>query len=107
MECISVCAGSFFVFKAKCRLTGDLVALKQVKLGNLTGKVGFPITALREINILLSLTHQNIVGVREMVVGSSIDKVYMVMDYCNNDLKRCLESSVTPFSLGEVEYFMV
>ena len=29
---------------------------------------GFPITALRETNILLALNHENIVSVREMVV---------------------------------------
>ena len=88
------------VFKAKCLDTGDTVALKQVKLNNLVAKVGFPITALREINILLSLDHPNIIKVREMVVGSSIDKIFMVMNYCENDLKRCMEISM--FSLGEV-----
>ena len=88
------------VFRAKCIDTGDIVALKQVKLNNLVAKVGFPITALREINILLSLNHPNIIQVREMVVGSSIDKIFMVMNYCENDLKRCMELS--PFSLGEV-----
>ena len=50
-------------------------------------KEGFSVNALREINILLALRHPNIVGVREMVVGASIDKVYMVMDYYDNDLK--------------------
>ena len=43
--------------------------------------------ALREINILLALRHTHIVSVREMVVGSTLDKVYMVMDYYDNDLK--------------------
>ena len=32
-------------------------------------------TALREINVLLALRHPNIVAVREMVVGSTPDKV--------------------------------
>ena len=40
----------------------------------LNQKEGFPATALREINVLLSLRHENIVNVREMVVGSSMDK---------------------------------
>ena len=29
----------------------------------------------------LALEHEHIVGVREMVVGSSMDRVYMVMEY--------------------------
>lgn len=59
----------------------------QVKLHANARKEGFSVNALREINILLALRHPNIVGVREMVVGGSLDKVYMVMDYFDNDLK--------------------
>lgn len=47
----------------------------QVKLTRDNGKEGFPITALRETNVLLSLHHPNIVRVLEMVIGSSLDKV--------------------------------
>jgi len=90
------------VFKARCHLTGDVVALKQMKPSDLSSKVGFPISALRETNILLALKHPNIIRVREMVVGSSIDKIFMVMDYYENDLKRCMELSGRGFSLGEV-----
>lgn len=88
------------VFKAKCRETGEIFALKQIKFGPETTKVGFPITALREINILLALQHPNIVRVKEMVVGSSIDKIYMVMEYCENDLKKCMQ--LQSFSTAEV-----
>jgi cell division cycle 2-like protein len=66
------------VFRAKCRTTNKVYAIKQVKLGPESNKVGFPISALRETNILLSLNHENIIKVREMVVGSSTDKVFMV-----------------------------
>jgi hypothetical protein len=48
----------------------------QVKLG--ACPEGFPITALREINVLVALKHPNIVQVKEMVVGSSVDKVGLV-----------------------------
>ena len=54
------------------QLDGRLPHMAQVKL--LNQKEGFPATALREINVLLSLHHDNIVNVREMVVGSSMDK---------------------------------
>lgn len=43
---------------------------------------GVPITALREISILRSLRHANIVNVQAVAVGEKImDEVYMVMDY--------------------------
>jgi serine/threonine protein kinase len=47
------------VYRAKEVETGELVAVKQVKLQN--EKEGFPITALREIRLLQQLRHPNIV----------------------------------------------
>jgi serine/threonine protein kinase len=93
------------VFRAKDKKTGEEVALKQIKFDSRhTSKVGFPITALRETNILLALRHPNIVRVKEMVVGSSVDKIYMVMEFLENDLKACMDMSKTPFSISEVGY---
>ena len=66
---------------------------------------GYPVTALREINILLALQHPYIVKVKEVVVGSSIDKVYMVMEFCENDLKTCMKLSRQSFSTAEVFIF--
>jgi len=80
------------VFKAKNRQTGEFVALKKVKMtNNTTRDQGFPITALRETNVLLALQHPNIVGMREMVVGSRMDEVFMVMEYYENDLRAVLD----------------
>eukprot|EP00953_Heterococcus_sp_UTEX-ZZ885_P005400 3384-Heterococcus_DN1.PRE.1 len=78
------------VFAARNRVTGEVVAIKQVKMSRETQKEGFPITALRETNVLLSLHHPNIVRVHEMVTGSSLDKIYMVMEYFEADLKSVL-----------------
>jgi len=95
------------VFKAKCRDSHEIYALKQIKFGNEISKMGFPITALREINILLSLNHPNIVKVKEMVIGSSIDKIYMVMEYCENDLKTCMKLAKQSFSTAEIKQLMI
>ena len=35
-------------------------------------KQGFPITALREIGALMSCRHENVVGIREVVVGDTL-----------------------------------
>ena len=67
------------VWQARDRKSGDLVALKQIKFRQeLTAQEGFPPTALREVNILLSLRHPHVVNVREMVVGDTYDKIFMV-----------------------------
>ena len=43
------------VFKARDRGTGEVVALKQVKMNEAAKREGFPVTALRETNVLLAL----------------------------------------------------
>ena len=61
------------VFAAEELGTGDVVALKKVKIGAAAAAAeGFPITALRETNVLLALRHPNIIRVREMVVGGDL-----------------------------------
>jgi len=91
------------VFCARNKRTKEIVALKQVKMSRDAAKEGFPITALRETNVLLSLKHPNIVEVKEMVVGSSMDKVYMVMEYMDHDLKAVMDQMKQPFTLAEVK----
>lgn len=95
------------VSKARDKATGAIVALKQVKMNADVCYDGFPVTALRETNVLLALDHPNIVKVREMVVGSTPDKIFMVMDYAENDLKAVMEAKMThPFLQSEVKALM-
>lgn len=44
--------------------TGRILALKKIKMER--EKEGFPLTSIREINILLALHHRNIVNVTEV-----------------------------------------
>ena len=47
------------VYKAKNRVTGELVAMKKIRLTN--SEEGVPSTAIREVSILKELRHPNIV----------------------------------------------
>lgn len=59
-----------------------MVALKQVRIPAEERQNGVPITALREISILRSLKHNNIINVVDVAVGAhTMDEVYMVMEY--------------------------
>ncbi|XP_012572350.1 cyclin-dependent kinase G-2 [Cicer arietinum] len=93
------------VYRAKDKKTGEIVALKKVKMEK--EKEGFPLTSLREINILLSFHHPYIVDVKEVVVGSSLDSIFMVMEYMEHDLKGLMESMKQPFSQSEVKCLMI
>lgn len=50
--------------RARDKANGRIVALKKVKMDK--EKDGFPLTSIREINILLSFRHENIVNVTEV-----------------------------------------
>ncbi|EFN53586.1 hypothetical protein CHLNCDRAFT_56262 [Chlorella variabilis] len=94
------------VYRARDRETGEICALKKVKLEK--ERDGFPLTSIREINILLSLDHPHIVNVSEVVVGPSLDAVFMVMEYADHDLKAVMEERMTqPFSVAEVKTLML
>ncbi|WOL01384.1 hypothetical protein Cni_G10100 [Canna indica] len=93
------------VYRAKDKKTGEIVALKKIKMKN--ESEGFPLTSLREIDILLSFHHPSIVNVNEVVVGSSLDSIFMVMEYMEHDLKGLLETMKQPFSESEVKCLML
>ena len=56
------------VYKARNSVTGALVALKRIRME--TEKDGFPVTAMREIKLLQSLRHENVVQLYEMIVSN-------------------------------------
>ncbi|KAJ6834766.1 cyclin-dependent kinase G-2 isoform X1 [Iris pallida] len=93
------------VYRAQDKKTGEIVALKKVKMEK--EREGFPLTSLREINILLSFHHPSIVDVKEVVVGSSLDSIFMVMEYMEHDLKGLMETMKQPFSQSEVKCLML
>lgn len=59
------------VHRARSKATGEIFALKKLKLESFQD--GFPQTSVRELNVLLSLHHPNIVNVSE-VRGNSSDR---------------------------------
>ncbi|KAH7921798.1 Pkinase-domain-containing protein [Leucogyrophana mollusca] len=93
------------VFRARDKETGDIVALKKLKLDE--EKHGFPITALREVNALMSCRHENVVRIREVVVGDTLTQVFVVMDFIEHDLKSLLTVMPSPFLQSEIKTLML
>ncbi|NP_001348696.1 Cyclin-dependent kinase 11.1 [Caenorhabditis elegans] len=104
-ECVNrVDEGTFgVVYRGKDKRTDEIVALKRLKMEK--EKEGFPITALREINMLLKAgNHPNIVNVKEILLGSNMDKIYMAMEFVEHDMKSLLDTMSRRnkrFSIGE------
>lgn len=65
--------GSYgYVSRAKETATGEIVALKKLKMDN--ANEGFPVTGLREIKTLMASRHPNIVALREVVMGDALQE---------------------------------
>lgn len=85
------------VYKARNRITGELVALKRLRLES--EREGFPITSHREIGLLQSFHHTNISGLSEMMVERN--QVLMVFHYMNHDLSGILQQGNIQITDGE------
>ncbi|KXT09752.1 hypothetical protein AC579_9323 [Pseudocercospora musae] len=101
--------GSYgYVSRAKEQATGEIVALKKLKLDPVRDG-GFPVTALREIQCLHAAKHRHIVNLREVVTGERETRgdVYLVMDFLEHDLKTLQEEMQEPFMPSEVKTLLL
>ena len=97
------------VYRARDTKSGEVVALKKMRMER--EKDGMPVSGLREISILLGLVsfsqcrscdrnlyfhmldtpisrmeHENIVRMKEIAVGRSLESMFLVMEYCEQVL---------------------
>ncbi|XP_059612712.1 cyclin-dependent kinase 10 [Phlebotomus argentipes] len=89
------------VYRAKDTKTNEIVALKKVRMDQ--EKDGLPISGLREIRILMSCDHENIVKLKEVVVGRSLESIFLSLEYCEQDLASLLDNMQTNFSESQVK----
>ena len=75
------------VYKAKDRVTGDIVALKKIRLE--AEDEGIPSTAIREISLLKELQHPNIVRLYDVVHTDR--KLTLVFEFLYQDLKKYID----------------
>ncbi|XP_023332318.1 cyclin-dependent kinase 10 [Eurytemora carolleeae] len=92
------------VYRARDTKSGYIVALKKLRMER--EKDGIPVSGLREISILLNCDHENIVRVREIAVGRSLESIFLVMEYCEQDLASLLDNMQNPFSESQVKCIM-
>ena len=96
------------VFKARDKESGKILALKKVRMHNEND--GFPITSLREINILRGLDHPNIVSLKEVVVGYKKDSIFLAFEYCEADLANLVDHILKKklyLNLAEIKCLML
>lgn len=89
------------VYKARCSQTGDLVALKCMKLD--AHEEGVPSTAIREVALLKELNHKNVVKLLDVLCRPG--KLVLVFDYSENDLKKFMKSKSGRLPPSQVKDF--
>ncbi|KAJ1959619.1 cyclin-dependent kinase 5 [Dispira parvispora] len=86
------------VYKAQNRETGEVVALKRIRLDK--EEEGVPCTAIREISLLKELKHPNIVKLHDVLHTEK--KLTLVFEHLDSDLKKFIDSCN-----GELDYQVV
>jgi len=89
------------VYRARDSRNAEVVALKKMRMER--EKDGLPLSAIREITLLLNCQHENVVAIKEVVVGRSLESVFLVMEYCEQDLASILDNMPNPFTEAQVK----
>ncbi|RKP06518.1 cdc2-related-kinase-like protein [Thamnocephalis sphaerospora] len=89
------------VYRVRDRQTNAVLALKRIRMEHESD--GLPLSSLREIALLKRLKHENVVRVEDVVVGNNLEDIFMVMEYCEQDLATLLDNMKVPYSLSDVK----
>ena len=93
------------VWRARDKRTNEIVALKKIRM--MKDKAGFPLTSIREIQILKSLKHPNIVMLHDISVARRTDGVFLVFEYCEHDLAGIIDKLNRPFNEGQIKRMLL
>merc|ERR1712130_409353 len=74
------------VYRAKDNSTGDIVALKKVKLHD--ENEGIPPTTIREVSLLQTLEHEAIIKLKEVLLTDGGKKLCLVFEFADMDLHQ-------------------
>eukprot|EP00301_Raphidiophrys_heterophryoidea_P026446 c9136_g1_i1.p1 GENE.c9136_g1_i1~~c9136_g1_i1.p1 ORF type:complete len:319 (-),score=94.05 c9136_g1_i1:268-1188(-) len=91
------------VFKAEDRITGEIVAIKRIRLD--TQDEGIASTTIREVSVLQELTHPNVVGLKDVTLSPD-RKLHLVFEFLDKDLKDHLDANKKGIAPMEIKSFM-
>lgn len=93
------------VFMAENSETKEIVAIKAASKKEDPIFGGFPVSLLREINILRSVRHENIVQLHEIAQTPQGDPL-IVMEFCQASLLELIHSPKHDLSFSEIKYII-
>uniref|UniRef100_A0A8C9F9T6 Cyclin-dependent kinase 7 n=1 Tax=Pavo cristatus TaxID=9049 RepID=A0A8C9F9T6_PAVCR len=94
------------VYKAKDKNTGQIVAIKKIKLGHRSeAKDGINRTALREIKLLQELSHPNVIGLLDAFGHKS--NISLVFDFMETDLEVIIKDTSIVLTQSHIKAYML
>ncbi|KAK9877961.1 hypothetical protein WA026_020179 [Henosepilachna vigintioctopunctata] len=94
------------VFKARDIDTGDIVAVKKIKIGSRQeAQDGINRTALREIKLLQELHHTNLIGLLDAF--GHMSNVSLVFDFMDTDLEIIIKDNTIILSTANIKSYML
>ncbi|CAC5409852.1 cyclin-dependent kinase 7-like [Mytilus californianus] len=94
------------VYKAKDLETGNIVAVKKIKVGTREEAAdGINRTALREIKLLQELKHHHIIGLQDVFGHRS--NVSLVFDFMDTDLEIIIKDNTIVLTPGHIKSYIL
>jgi serine/threonine protein kinase len=87
------------VYKAKDKQSDETIALKKIRLEH--DDEGVPSTAIREISLLKEVQHPNIVDLKQVIHEDN--KLYLVFEFLDHDLKKFLDKNGAPLNSSQLK----
>ena len=89
------------VYKATELATDEIVAIKEIKIDHCDD--GIPSTAIREIAVLQELRENDyIVKLKEIIHSLEKNRLFLVFEYFNTDMKKYLDKKGSPMDANQV-----
>jgi len=97
--------GTFgLVYKGVNVSDNSIVAIKRLRMNSVEGDVGIPQTTLRELRLLRSIRHDNILPCHDIFIES--DMIHCVFDFADTDLERIIKNTTLPLSLPSIKCYL-
>jgi len=100
--------GAFGAVCSAIQTNGEIVAIKKITgaFNEEATKLDIAKRTLREIQLLRHLKHENVIGLRRLLLSPDGQDAYLVTDRMDSDMSKVINNSKQPLSDDHCKYFL-